>query len=116
MQSRALGQVDPVAAPPVSALARLCQGSRFRSQDLFDFFPQPAICRIILHTLVPVQVGFEPGRLQREGMHLIDQPYVQQLRVALRQGQQHVRHTHHHAGRMVVLAAQKYLPAKPAAG
>ncbi len=113
MRSRALGPVDPVA--PVSALVRLCQRSRFRSQDPFDFFPQPAICRIVLHALMPVQVGFEPRCLQGEGVHLIDQARVQQLRVALWQGQQHVGHTHHHDGRMIVLAAQKYLPAKPAA-
>jgi hypothetical protein len=89
---------------------------RFRRQDPLDFFPQPAVCRIILHTLVPVQVSFETGRWEREGMHLVHQTWVQQLRMALRQGQQHVRFTDHHAGREVVLAPQENLAAKsPAA-
>ena len=58
-------------------------------------------------------MSLEPGRLQREGMHLIHQTRVQQQRMAPRQGQQHVRLTHHHACRVVVLAAQKHLTAKP---
>ena len=33
--------------------------------------------------------------------------------MALRQGQKHVGGTYYHAGREVVLAAQKHLPAKP---
>ena len=120
-QSRLLGVgpagVNHRAGPATFAawLAPHLRPSGFRGQDLFDFFPQPAVCWIILHTLVPVQVGFEAGRLEREGMYLVHQIRVQQLRMALRQGQQHIRLTHHHAGREVALAAQKHLPAKPPA-
>src|SRR5208337_4598930 len=46
-------------APLPARLARHPRHASFRSRHFFDFFPQPAICRIILHTLVPVQVGFE---------------------------------------------------------
>ena len=41
-------------APFATRLARRSRRSGFRIQGLFDFFPQPTVCRIILHTLVPV--------------------------------------------------------------
>jgi len=70
--------VDHRAGPATFAtwLAPHLRRPGFGGQDLFDFFPQPAVCRIILHTLVPVQVGFEAGRLEREGMHLVHQTRV----------------------------------------
>ena len=37
---------------------------RFRIQNLFDLFPEPAVCRAILHTLVPVQMGLARKRAQ----------------------------------------------------
>jgi len=48
-------------------------------------------------------------------MHLVCETRFQQLRMALGQSQQHVRFAHYHAGREIVLAAQKHLPAKPPA-
>jgi hypothetical protein len=39
--------------------------------DLFDLFPEPTVCRIILHTLMPVQMSLETGRLEREGIDSI---------------------------------------------
>jgi len=50
--------------------------SRRRIQNLLDFFPQPTVCRIILHTLVPIQMGLETGLLEREGIHPIHQTGV----------------------------------------
>src|SRR5208282_5156646 len=57
-------------APLPADLARFPRRSVSRGHDLLDFFPQPAIRRIILHALVPVQVGFETGLWEREGIHL----------------------------------------------
>jgi hypothetical protein len=47
---------------------RRSRRSAFWGQDLFDFVPQPAICRVILHTLVPVQVGLQTGRVEPEAV------------------------------------------------
>src|ERR1700677_344146 len=50
-------------------------------KHLFDFFSQPAICRIVFHTLVPVQMSFETGRWQREGIHPIRRTWVERTLV-----------------------------------
>ena len=87
-----------------AGLARCTGICRFGDRTFSISSRSQRFCWIIFDTLVPVQVSFETRRLEREGMHLVYQDRVQQLRMALRQGQQHVRVAHHHAGGEVVLA------------
>src|ERR1019366_4784803 len=58
-------------APLATGLARRCLALGVPGPRLFRFLPVASGCRIILHTLVPVQMGFETGRLQRKGKHLV---------------------------------------------
>src|ERR1700728_4636992 len=62
----------------ITGHAQRSRCSRWRSQDVFDLFPQPAICRVTFDTLVPVQVRFQTGGRERKGKHLIDRSHVQQ--------------------------------------
>lgn len=77
----------PTVAPLAIGFAGSFQHRRFQCQDFFDLFTQPPIGRIIFHALVPVQVGFQTGSGEREGMYLVHRSGVQQSRMSLRQGQ-----------------------------
>ena len=82
------------------------------SQDALDLFTQPEVSRVVLDALMPIQVSFQTGCVKREGQHLVRGTQVQQLRMPLRQGQKHVRLTHHHTGCEIIRAPQAHLSSK----